>query len=116
MDSKFGEVNGKIVYPPNTIPVSVASGWTEAWRNRTGEEQINGFFIPMTDINEVMVEKGIENIRGYLGIDENGTVHMLIVGVDSKGNDMIDEASGQFVYDYTKPCPQQCGNKNVLNS
>lgn len=115
MDSKFGEQKSKIVYPPKAIPLEMAAEWTLSWREREALEDINGYFIPMEDINEVMLETGIKNMRGYLGIDGNGENHLLLVGVDSKGNDMIDEESGQFVYDYTKPCPQQCGDGNVLN-
>ncbi|WP_298511758.1 hypothetical protein [uncultured Kordia sp.] len=115
MDSKFGEQKKGIVYPTNAIPLSTAEDWTKAWRNRTSIQDIDGFFIPMADINEARAELGIENMRGYLGIDGTGVCHLLLVGVDAKGNDMIDEAAGQFVYDYTKPCPQQCGNNNGLN-
>ncbi|WP_298420522.1 hypothetical protein [uncultured Kordia sp.] len=115
MDSKFGEQKSKIVYPPKAIPLSTASKWTENWRNRKEIEDINGFFIPMEDIDESRKEAGIKNMRGYLGIDGEGTKHLLLVGVNDKGNDMIDEEKGQFVYDHTKPCPQQCGDGNVLN-
>ncbi|WP_430408845.1 hypothetical protein [Kordia sp.] len=115
MDSKFEEQKSKIVYPLQAIPLSTAVKWTQNWRERKDIQDINGFFIPMDDINEARAEAGIDNMRGYLGIDENGVDHLLLVGVDAKGNDMIDELKGQFVYDYTKPCPQQCGNGNVLN-
>ena len=115
MDSNSGEQKAGFIYPPNAIPLSTASEWTKAWRNRTSVEEINGFFIPMTDIAEAQTELGVSNMRGYMGIDSTGTHHLLLVGVDAKGNDMIDESKGQFVYDYTKPCPQQCGDGNVLN-
>jgi len=115
MDSKFGEQKSKIVYPPKAIPLATAAIWTANWRERTEIQDINGYFIPMEDIDEARSEAGITNMRGYLGINEEGENHLLLVGVDSKGNDMIDEANGQFVYDYTLPCPQQCGDKNVLN-
>jgi hypothetical protein len=117
MDSKFGEQKSAgIVYPPNAIPLQTAVIWTANWRSREKIEDIKGFFIPMIDINEVTREFGITNIRGYMGInDATGEIHFLIVGVDEEGNDMINEAEGQFVYDYTKPCPQQCGDPNELN-
>lgn len=116
MDSKLEESKGKIVYPPKAIPLSTASKWTEMWRKREEKQNINGFFIPMIDIDESREEYGIDNMRGYLGIDDDGVSHLLLVGVDKNGNDMIDESKEQFVYDHTLPCPQQCGDKNVLNS
>jgi len=115
MDSKFEEQKSKIVYPPKAIPLATAAAWTLAWRERKKIENIDGYFIPMEDIDEARSETGITNMRGYMGIDDKGVNHLLLVGVDNKGNDMIDEEAGQFVYDYTKPCPQQCGNGNVLN-
>ncbi|MGH1383483.1 hypothetical protein [Kordia sp.] len=115
MNSNFGEQKKGIVYPPNAIPLATAADWTKEWRNRTTLQDINGFWIPMIDVNEAREELGVENMRGYLGIDGDGEHHLLLVGVNAKGNDMIDEAAGQFVYDYTLPCPQQCGNGNVLN-
>ncbi len=115
MDSKFNEQKKGIVYPPQAIPLATAAIWTKNWRERKVIQDINGYFIPMGDITEAMLEIGITNMRGYLGIDGEGENHLLIVGVNSEGNDMIDEENGQFVYDHTKPCPQQCGNGNVLN-
>ncbi|WP_046755817.1 hypothetical protein [Kordia jejudonensis] len=115
MDSKFEDQSKKIEYPLKAIPLATAAIWTQNWRERKKIEDIRGYFIPMEDINEARVEIGIDNMRGYLGIDDKGENHLLLVGVDAKGNDMIDEENGQFVYDYTKPCPQQCGNGNVLN-
>lgn len=101
--------------PPNAKEYSTACDWTKNWRNRKSIQQINGFVIPMQDIFEAMGETGAVDIRGYLGIDDKGENHLLIVGIDENGNDMVDETQGQYVYDFTKPCPQQCGNKNQLN-
>jgi hypothetical protein len=115
MDSKFNEEKSKIVYPPKAIPLATASIWTKNWRERKSIQDINGYFIPMEDIIEARSEAGIDNMRGYLGIDDKGVNHLLLVGVAAKGNDMNNDEEGQFVYDHTKPCPQQCGNGNVLN-
>jgi hypothetical protein len=34
--------------------------------------------------------------------------HMMIVGVDANGNDLIDPARGLFIYNFIKPCPSAC--------
>ncbi|MEM6722098.1 MAG: hypothetical protein AAF611_22410 [Bacteroidota bacterium] len=101
--------------PENAVPLPIAARWTQNWRKRKKLQEINGYLIPMVDITEVRHELGIDNMRGYLAIDDSGINHLLIVGVDEDGNDMINEEEGQFVYDYTLPCPQQCGDGNVLN-
>ncbi|MBC8757366.1 hypothetical protein H2O64_22040 [Kordia sp. YSTF-M3] len=115
MKSNFSEQKGGIVYPPEAIPLATAAIWAQNWRDRKVMQDVNGYLIPMGDITEAMLEAGITNMRGYLGIDGEGENHLLIVAVDASGNDMIDEANGQFVYDHTLPCPQQCGKANVLN-
>jgi hypothetical protein len=100
----------------NTIPVATAAIWTSRWRASNRELQLNGFLIPGVDLTEVLAERGVVNVRTYLGIDDSEAYHLLIVGVDVNGNDMVDEDLGQYVYDFTSPCPPMCGAPSPLNS
>ena len=100
----------------NTIPVATAAIWTARWRASNRELPVNGFLIPGADLTEVLAERGVVNVRTYMGIDDEGQYHLLIVGVDAAGNDMVDEDLGQYVYDFTSPCPPMCGAPSVLNS
>lgn len=100
----------------NTIPVATAAIWTRRWRDSNHDLQINGFLIPGVDLTEVLAEPGVVDVRAYMAIDDREANHLLIVGVDANGNDMVDEDLGQYVYDFTQPCPPMCGTPSPLNS
>ena len=98
----------------NTVSKETAKKWMKRWRNMEKDynkkNPVNGFLIPMIDLKEVMQEIGVTNVRAYCGIDDNDVEKLLIVGVDKLGNDMINESQGQFIYDFTHPCPPACGD------
>ena len=100
--------------PQNAIEIGVATQWVDRWRASSENLDLKGFFIPKIDITEVMAESGVENIRGYMAINDSNEYHLLIVGVDSDGNDMVDPELGQYVYDFTEPCPATCSNTGPL--
>ena len=47
-----------------------------------------------------------------MGVDESGTQKLMLVGVNSAGNDMID--AGHLIYDHTMPCPSSCDTSSPL--
>lgn len=95
----------------NTIPLQEAVNWVDRWRNSDRNlNDINGFFIPGIDLTELLSEEGVADARTYMAINDDGQFHILLVAVDDAGNDMVDEAAGQYVYDFTKPCPPICSN------
>ncbi|MCJ8288182.1 MAG: hypothetical protein HRT58_02535 [Crocinitomicaceae bacterium] len=104
----------KTELPPNAIPIAKATNWVNRWRESDGNLPKKGFLIPKIDITEVMQESGVTNLRSYLAIDDDLEFHLLTVGVDVEGNDMVDEAAGQYVYDFTKPCPPICSETGPL--
>ncbi len=98
----------------NTIPLKTAQEWSSRWKEaqREGTEApITAFLIPGIDVTQVMNKRNVVDIRVYLGIDNNNTERLMIVGVDADGNDMIDEASGYYIYDFSRPCPPYCNEK-----
>lgn len=98
----------------NTVPKETAKKWMKKWKKMEKDYNkktpVNGFLIPLVDLQEVMAEPDVKNVRTYLGIDDEDMEKLLIVGVDESGDDMIDEAKGQFIYDFTQPCPPMCGS------
>lgn len=107
--------------PFPAIPTSTAVTWVNNWRdpNRTiSIADIKGFFVPHDDVQKAMAETGAENIRMYIGLeineDETHEFHLLVVGVDGDGNDLIDEETGLYVYDFTRPCPPTCSATGPL--
>ena len=107
--------------PFPAIPTSTAVTWVNNWRDpkRTiSIDSIKGFYIPHQDVQDAMAETGAKNIRTYIGLeikpDETHEFHLLVVGVDGDGNDIIDEDQGLYVYDFTQPCPSMCSNTGPL--
>lgn len=91
----------------NTITLQQAQTWAQNWRKNPNPSVI-AFLIPEVDLTEVMAERDTVNVRTYLGINDIGESKLMIVGVDSNGKDLIDEANGQFIYDFTTSCQPNC--------
>jgi len=137
-----------------TIPADIAAEWTARWREKNPEAK--AFLIPVEDLfgvlqemnvlspsgrtNEYIYNPGVErDVRGYMGIDENGTPHMVMVGtkkfpdekmpggvvyrdlydggVDGKAGTLegAEVFEGSGVYDFTTPCPDFCDPDSDLN-
>ncbi|MCO6173923.1 hypothetical protein NHF50_02585 [Flavobacterium sp. NRK F10] len=99
----------------NTISLETAQAWASRWKQEEGtynqHNKLKAFLIPGIDIQQVMQEDGVVNVRAYLGVDENQVERLMVVGVDAEGNDMISEENGNYIYDFSEPCPNTCNQK-----
>ena len=93
--------------PKNTITLQQAQQWAAKWRLNPANT-VKAHLIPEIDITQLLAEEGVANVRAYIGIDENGTNKLMLVAVNADGNDMINEDLGQYIYDFTIPCPSVC--------
>lgn len=65
-------------------------------------------------INQILAEEGCVGIRMYYALDDDGNRQILLVGVDSEGNDLLPSAGGRIadggntVADMSWPCPTYC--------
>ena len=113
----FRKKNQKSVSHENVISVEAARDLVLAWREHY-PEQPKGFTVPLSDIEQLLEEDGVAEARVYLASDFaeasgekfSNQVKIVLVGVDSAGNDMIDSEKEQYIYDFTKPCPPKCGS------
>lgn len=120
----------------NTITLQQAKDWTSRWRTEDKEgkhEDLKGFLIPADDLIEVLKElkgeKGDRYVRAYLGVNDEDTPKLVIVGtekaVDEKGNTYYKDllpaeaetvnADDEGIFDLTRPCPPNCDPTSVLN-
>jgi hypothetical protein len=97
----------------NTITLAQAQQWAQNWRNNP-DTAVIAFLIPEVDLTQVIAERETVNVRTYLGIDDLGNSKLLIVGVDASGNDLIDDAKGQYIYDMTTACQPLCDVNSPL--
>ena len=108
----------------NTITIDQALDWGKRWKEGSSKDVINNslkaFLIPGIDLKEVLAEINVQDVRTYFGIDKYNVPHLMIVGVDANGNDMIDidpavnEKNGWNIYDFSLPCPKTCDPKSPL--
>lgn len=97
------------------IPLDQAIDWVNRWKSTPRDLfQINAFLVPEEDMIDILNEDKVKSIRGYFGIDETGGYHQLFVGVDKFGNDLINYAEADYVYDFTQPCPPMCSKTGPL--
>ncbi|WP_264559271.1 hypothetical protein [Flavobacterium sp. N2270] len=97
----------------NTITLQQAQEWAAAWRSNPNNT-VKAFLIPNVDLTQLLAEEGVQDVRAYVGIDGNNEQKLMLVGVDDNGNDLINEAKGQFIYDFTQPCPEKCDINSPL--
>lgn len=61
---------------------------------------------------ELLAQPGCVGLRYYKGRNKAGEDSMILVGVDAKGNDMVDG----MLLDGILPCPPFCSDGNALNT
>jgi hypothetical protein len=97
----------------NTITLATAQGWAAKWQSDPANK-IKAFLIPKEDITQLFQYDGVSDVRTYFGMDESGNQKLMIVGVDANGNDLIDDARQQFIYDFAQRCPDVCDTRSPL--
>jgi hypothetical protein len=139
--------------PDYQISYGIAEQWTANWRAKYPE--LKAFLIPIEDLMGVLVDMGVltengknqyefneglkRDVRGYLGLTDNGEPHFVMVGtkkfpdarfpsgfvhrdlynggVDGKAGTLTGDEGfgGSGIYDFTEPCPTVCDDDSGLN-
>lgn len=98
----------------DTISIEKFQNWTSNWTRINGEFRdsiVRSFTMPIVDLTNIVGEKPAKS-RFYLGVDTLTTPvtpHLMVVGVNAAGQDMIDYSNGLYIYDVSTPCPPICG-------
>ena len=113
----------------NAISLNEAQRWAKRWSKEEGQynkhHNVNAFLIPKVDLLEVLNE-GVDAVRAYIGVDDNGAEKLMIVGtkLDPKTGIYVDmitvgignvEGEQDNIYDFTEPCPPAGDPKSPLN-
>jgi hypothetical protein len=121
------KIQGKSI---NSIPLKTAQKWAKRWTKREGNynkhHHVNAFLIPKVDLLEVLAE-GVDAVRAYIGVDDEGVEKLMIVGtkfnpetgiyVDKITVGVGNSAGGEDnIYDFTEPCPPASDPESPLNS
>ena len=97
----------------NVISLDTAQNWAARWRENP-THIVKAFLIPHEDFAQLLAQGSVNDIRAYVGIDDNGTHKLMLVGVDKTGSDLIDADKQEYIYDFTQPCPAYCDNRSPL--
>lgn len=122
-----------IVPPPRTdyhYDLKQAQIETKRWRET---HRIKAYFVDVEELMDVIKEAGMDAMRIYFGLEEDGTEKLFLVAAERVYNDkgetikvidLIDEDSydsetysdsdNHFVYDFTNPCPATCDEDSPL--
>lgn len=98
--------------PLNTITLEQAQEWAANWNKNKltflEKTELKAFAIPGQVITDVTAHPEVVDVRTYFGLDDQSNPHLMVVGVDGEGNDMINEEEGLFIYNFGRPCPNWC--------
>jgi len=123
-----------------SIDHHLAGQWTRNYREANPGE-IQGHFFGHKILESILKQKGCFGIRMYYALDDDKNRHLVLVGVDKDGNDMIkgrtaadgaedvlpeqefasasrslDVMASYLVGNDGKPSPPYSSDDNVLNS
>jgi len=110
-----GDIFNSAVGDPLTL--ETAKQWMANYKDKN-PDQVRGHFFGLDIIQQILNEEGSVGVRIYYAIDETGNKKLLVVGVDSEGNDLLpasgrtaarESGSEEFIIaDYSFPCPNMC--------
>jgi hypothetical protein len=96
----------------HSIPLNEASKMTANYRTSAPTGAPLGGFFGKNALQQMLNQQNCIGMRYYYGEKDDGTPVLVLVGVDTNGNDLVEGA----ILEWSNPCPPFCGNSNALNS
>jgi hypothetical protein len=92
-------------YRNHHIPLEKAIEYTRRWREAAPRAEKGGLF-DAGQVRDLLSQKGCEGFRYYHGLDADGRYHIILVGVDAKGEDILPPRRGEKI-----PQPPRTGDQ-----
>jgi hypothetical protein len=97
------------------IDLTLAKKWTANYKNtiEKPDQRVSHYF-GFEIIQEILSQESCIGIRMYYALDDNGDRQLLLVGVDSTGEDILPASGGKtndgggIIGDASFPCPNTC--------
>jgi hypothetical protein len=117
-----GSANSRIGSPAfdgsegDPLDLATAKKWAANYRS-TLEEPESGtlaHYFGFEIIQQILSESDCVGIRIYYALDDNGEKKLILVGVDSNGDNLLPTAGGRLaddgniLADFSFPCPNTC--------
>lgn len=91
-----------------------ASTLTKKYRDQMAPSSRLGGFFGEAAVRDLLDQTNCVGIRYYYGLDKDNKQVLVLVGTDANENDLVGE--GKLCMEMAIPCPDRCGNNNILNS
>jgi hypothetical protein len=105
------------------LDIVTARSWVANFKGvsaKSESEEIRAHYFGREIIETLLNESDCAGIRIYYALDENGQKKLLIVGVDSTGEDLLPAEGGKtedddenIIADFSFPCPNTCPNNGL---
>lgn len=92
------------------IPLDSAKKFIQNLKNDAAQMKINGGSYYRDVFDNMLGEKGVEELRFYFAKMDDGSPTLIAVGVDSTGKDMAKGVVAEAVY----PCSPYCDSSSEL--
>ncbi len=95
----------------HAITVDQAVKFIGNFRNKPVAPNTKGAYFGRNIFDKILSQNGCVGIRYYYAATDSGVPTIVLVGVDSTGNDQMNGILGEMTY----PCPPWCAPTNALN-
>jgi len=96
----------------HSISLTEASELTANYRNAQTGDYIKAEFYGKNAILDLLNQETCIGMRIYYGLNSEGVQKLVLVGVDTSGDDLVNGV----ILDKGVPCPIACSSTNTLNS
>ena len=87
-----------------------AAELTQAFRDANAPGTVIAGYLDRAVLDQVLSESGVAGLRIYQGMNPDGSPAVVVVGVDSQGNDLDDGTIAEMA----RPCPPFCSRSGAL--
>jgi hypothetical protein len=92
------------------ISIDQAAKYVQNFKNFPKAPTTRGGYFGRNIFEKILAQSGCVGIRYYYGLDDSGMPVLVLVGVNSGGNDLTNGPIGEL----SQPCPPYCPEPNQL--
>jgi hypothetical protein len=95
----------------HAVTLDSAAKYIQNFKKHPVAPTIQGGFFGRNIFDKILAQPGLVGIRYYYAAKDDGSPTLVLVGVDSTGDDMVQGVIAEYIW----PCPPLCSSSNALN-
>ena len=102
------------------LDLATAKAWTANFRKASGKsDEILAHYFGKEIIEGILSQSDCVGMRIYYALDEKGEKKLLLIGVDSSGENILPKEGArttddeEIIADFSFPCPDYCPGKGL---